>query len=301
MKVYDCFPFWREFLALEIRLEELYEVVDYFVIIESKYTHTGVTKPFHLKENLHKFAKYADKIILVNDVNFYKNHNAIERGNYQRSLIDNELSKLFLHNDDLIIISDSDEIPKRNVIENLKLQPRNVIIEISTYSHFINLYFHEWPRIRVLQYKDFRGAQKEFRETFINTALDQKRYKCNPFLRINPWFSASKFDKKVGAWVGFNREKISVIKGGGWHFTKIYNIETLIKKIEYSGHTEFNTSEVNRESIVSDLKNKTIPYGRKYVGKIHEIDDSFPFAVRKNTKKFKDYIYIDHSNNGINI
>ena len=50
MKVYDCFPFWREFLALEIRLEELYEVVDYFVIIESKYTHTGVTKPFHLNQ-----------------------------------------------------------------------------------------------------------------------------------------------------------------------------------------------------------------------------------------------------------
>ena len=100
MKVFDCFTFWHEFLALEIRLEELYEVVDYFIIIESKYTHTGEMKPFYLRENLYKFTKYADKIILVNDVNFYKNHSAIERGNYQRGLIDNELNKLFLCNDD---------------------------------------------------------------------------------------------------------------------------------------------------------------------------------------------------------
>lgn len=301
MKVYDCFPFWREFLALEIRLEELYEVVDYFVIIESKYTHTGQIKSFHLKDNLHKFAKYADKIILVNDVNFYKNHSPIERGNFQRGLIDNELKKLFLHNDDLIIISDSDEIPKRNVIENLKQKPENVIVEVSTYSHFINLYFHEWPRIRVLQYKDFRGAQKEFRETFINTALDQRRYKYIPFLRIDPWFSASKFDRKFGAWIGFNRKKMSVIQNGGWHFTKIYDIETLIEKIEYSGHTEFNTTEVTRESIISDLKNRTIPYGRKYVGKIQEIDDSFPFAVRKTMNKFRDFIYIGKSHDGENL
>jgi len=298
MKVFDCFTFWHEFLALEIRLEELYEVVDYFIIIESKYTHTGEMKPFYLRENLYKFTKYADKIILVNDVNFYKNHSAIERGNYQRGLIDNELNKLFLCNDDLIIISDSDEIPKRNVIKDLKLQPQNVIVEVSTYSHFINLYFHEWPRIRVIQYKDFRGAQKEFRETFINTALDQRRYKYYPFLRVNPWFSNSKFDRKVGAWVGFNRKKINVIKKGGWHFTKIYDIETLLKKIEYSGHTEFNTAEISKKSIIADLANKTIPYGKKFIGEIHEIDHRFPSAVLNNPMKFKDYIYIDNKNDG---
>ena len=55
MRVFDCFSFWKEFVALEIRLEELWDVVDYFIIIESKYTHSGEEKKFHLSENIAKF------------------------------------------------------------------------------------------------------------------------------------------------------------------------------------------------------------------------------------------------------
>lgn len=296
MLVVDCFSFWREFLALEIRLEELYPSVDYFVIIESRYTHSGEKKPFHLKENLKLFAKYADKIILVNDEKFFKKHSPIERGNYQRSLIDAELKKLNLHKEDLIIISDSDEIPKRSIIENLKRNPQNTILEIHTYAHYINLYFHEWPRIRVLQYKDFRGAQKEFRETFINVAIDQRLCKFNPLLKINPWFSSSKIDRKIGTWIGFNRKKLPIIKEAGWHFTKLYDIETLLLKIKYSGHTEFNSDQISEESITKDLKNKRIPYGKKFSGKVHEIDRSFPRSIQDNPLKFKNYIYSESIN-----
>ena len=51
MRVIDCFSFWREFNTLEIRLEELYEVVDFFVITEFVYTHTRQKKSFYLTEN----------------------------------------------------------------------------------------------------------------------------------------------------------------------------------------------------------------------------------------------------------
>jgi beta-1,4-mannosyl-glycoprotein beta-1,4-N-acetylglucosaminyltransferase len=36
MKIYDCFPFFNELDILEIRLNELYDVVDYFVLVESR-------------------------------------------------------------------------------------------------------------------------------------------------------------------------------------------------------------------------------------------------------------------------
>jgi hypothetical protein len=290
MKVIDCFSFWREFNALEIRLEELYEVVDFFVIIESAYTHTGQKKPFYLTENLNAFMKFKNKLIVINDDYFNPLHSPIERGNYQRALIDNELIKLKLDKEDLIIISDSDEILKKIIVEDLKKNPRNVIVEVAVYSSYLNLYLHEWPRIRVLQYKDFRGAQKEFRETFMNTNYKLKRFKFYPFLRINPWFSASTFDKFIGAWVGFNRKNINVISSGGWHFTKIYNLETLMEKISFSGHTELNTSNITLKSVRDDLNNRRVPYGRKELGSVKVIDGSFPKFVQNNRDYFKSFI-----------
>lgn len=290
MKVIDCFSFWKEFSALEIRLEELYDVVDFFVIIESGYTHTGQKKPFHLTENLNAFTKFKNKLIVINDNYYNSSHSPIERGNYQRSLIDNELVKLKLEKEDLIIISDSDEILRKSVVEDLKESPKNVIVEVSVYSNYLNLYIQEWPRIRVLQYKDFRGTQKEFRETFINTNYKLRRFKFYPFLRINPWFSASIFDKFIGAWVGFDRKNIEVIRNGGWHFTKIYDLETLMQKISFSGHTEMNTPDINLDSVQNDLKNRRVPYGRKELGKVKAIDSSFPIFVQNNLDYFKNYI-----------
>ena len=190
----------------------------------------------------------------------------------------------------MIITSDSDEIPKKVIVEGLKKNPKNFIVEVAVYSSYLNLYLHEWPRIRALQYKDFRGAQKEFRETFMNTNYKLKRFKFYPFLKINPWFSASTFDKFIGAWVGFNRKNINVISNGGWHFTKIYNLETLMEKISFSGHTELNTSNITLKSVRDDLNNRRVPYGRKELGSVKAIDGSFPIFVQNNRDYFASFI-----------
>ena len=63
MKIYDCFNFFNELDILELRLNILYEHVDYFVIVEADKTHSGENKPFYLKENMERFKKFSDKII----------------------------------------------------------------------------------------------------------------------------------------------------------------------------------------------------------------------------------------------
>jgi hypothetical protein len=60
--VYDCFQFFNELDTLEIRLEELYPVVDKFIICESTKTHSGKNKPLRYIENADRYKKYADKI-----------------------------------------------------------------------------------------------------------------------------------------------------------------------------------------------------------------------------------------------
>jgi len=64
-RIFDCFTFLNEFDLLEIRLHELAQVVDRFVIAESPVTFTGRPKPLHFLDNRARFAAFADKIIHI--------------------------------------------------------------------------------------------------------------------------------------------------------------------------------------------------------------------------------------------
>ncbi len=47
---------------LEVRLYELYEYVDLFLIVESNITLSGKSKPLYLKDNWARFSRYHNKI-----------------------------------------------------------------------------------------------------------------------------------------------------------------------------------------------------------------------------------------------
>ena len=70
MKIFDCFMYFDEEIVLDVRLNTLNNLVDYFVIVESKYTHKGEER--NLKFNYERFKKFKDKIIyLVYDENYH--------------------------------------------------------------------------------------------------------------------------------------------------------------------------------------------------------------------------------------
>ena len=64
-KLIDCFIFYNELQLLLFRLEELYEIVDYFVLVESTVTFTGNAKPLYFEQHKELFHKYIDKIIHI--------------------------------------------------------------------------------------------------------------------------------------------------------------------------------------------------------------------------------------------
>lgn len=149
MKIIDCFMFYNELDILKIRFEELYDVVDYFVIIEGTITHNDTEKPLYFSENKNLFAKYLDKIIhRVTD--FEENYEFAKyiktsnknwfRENYQRECCRNVIDELNLNDDDIIIISDCDEISKKYVIENIK--NGTLYIENNIYSIEMVLYYY---------------------------------------------------------------------------------------------------------------------------------------------------------------
>jgi beta-1,4-mannosyl-glycoprotein beta-1,4-N-acetylglucosaminyltransferase len=132
-KVYDLFLAGSELEWLEIRLNTLDPVVDYFVIVEASKTFTYNPKPLYFSENYSKFEKFADKIIYrVLDFAGMENNSTWERERYQRQSLFNAVFPSLLGEQapvwgDVLLVSDLDEIPKEDTVlllKNCKTPPR---------------------------------------------------------------------------------------------------------------------------------------------------------------------------------
>jgi beta-1,4-mannosyl-glycoprotein beta-1,4-N-acetylglucosaminyltransferase len=121
VKVFDCFPFFNELDVLEIRLHELQNVVDTFVIVESSETYGGARKPLFLRQALNagRFSDFAARIVPITIDRLYPpctdRVTGREREADQRNRILPVLEALAAP-DDAIIFSDCDEIPRATAV-----------------------------------------------------------------------------------------------------------------------------------------------------------------------------------------
>ena len=120
MKIYDCFTFFNELEILELRFASLYDVVDRFVIVEADKTHANKPKPFNFYQHLNDFKKYLPKVKYIMDTTIvpYKGVGDWSIENHQRNSIMNGLTEAAP--DDLIMISDADEIPDPAIIKTIR-------------------------------------------------------------------------------------------------------------------------------------------------------------------------------------
>ncbi|KAG0314769.1 hypothetical protein BGZ97_008982 [Linnemannia gamsii] len=144
-KVYDAVIFSVELDMLEIRMRELYDVVDHFVILESSRTFTGIPKDAVFQDHRERYSFAEDKII-------YKlvPLRELRRGEepwVNEGAMRDEMTKLLWSTDikegDYVIFSDVDEIPSRNAVELLSScnnVPQAVHINLQNY-----VYSYEFP------------------------------------------------------------------------------------------------------------------------------------------------------------
>ena len=170
MKIVDCFMFYNELDILEIRLKELYDVVDYVIIIEATVTHSNNPKPLYFKENQARFSPYLDKIIhFVTDFSehySFEQHISVSndnwfRENYQRECCRLVIDKLNLDENDIILTTDCDEIPKRSLIQSIR--SGELIIQDGVYSMEMVLYYYtielttyrKWYHAKLINYRTY--------------------------------------------------------------------------------------------------------------------------------------------------
>jgi beta-1,4-mannosyl-glycoprotein beta-1,4-N-acetylglucosaminyltransferase len=235
--IVDCFTFYNELEMLNYRLSILNDVVDYFVIVEATHTHVGKEKPLFFGENQHLYSNFLSKIIhvVVDDfphkypnVNIENNDQWINE-NYQRSSISRGLDKISFNDNDLIVVSDLDEIPNPNTLLEIKqigiCEGINALEMDFYYYNLHSRFLEKWDRARIISYKSFKD---------LNTTCQGLRD-------------------------GYG----NCIPNGGWHLSYFGDSSFIKNKIVNFGHQEFNNDNyTDIDKIEERIRNSTDLYGR---------------------------------------
>lgn len=137
-RVFDCFNFSNEFEVLELRLAELYPVVDRFVICEATRTFHGQAKPLLLSREIpSRFKRYQDKMAVVAVTDMPASASPVDREHFQRNALRRGLSGMMPN--DVVIISDCDEIVSPAAIEYMRAHDGYFLLDMAVYQFYANM------------------------------------------------------------------------------------------------------------------------------------------------------------------
>ena len=263
-KIFDCITFFRENRVANLRFEILSNVVDKFVVCESKYDHRGNKKKLNFKLKNKNFFK---KIIyVIYDKPFPLHTNGWEKQALQREFIFKGLKEA--KNNDLIMFSDPDEIPNPNKIIDINLKKKYGIFLQKHFVYKINLsnpFEEPWEGTRICKKKDL-------------ISIDYLRQKV--------------LSKNIKKFWRINKERnIQLIYDGGWHFNNLLDAEEISIKLKTFAHNEFSLPKFSSVKLIQGkIDNKMDLFERGYVYKKVLLDSSFPKYLIENQNKFKDFI-----------
>ena len=295
MDIYDCFMYFDEDLLLDIRLNSLDKFVKKFVISEATYTHNGNKK--NLKFDINKFKKFKDKIIYIavdeqpeNILDLVDGESKNKRGEklilngmardyFQRQNLIKGLQKT--SDEDLIMISDLDEIPNLDNLDASQIKNNIVIFEQKMYYYKFNLLYENfiWHGSKAIKKKYFISPQ------WLRN-IKSKRYSK---LRLDIFFSKKKYSN------------LHFVKDGGWHFSCIKNPDELEQKLKnFAHHYEFEESGLTKDDLERMIKDNLAVYDyhvdmkkNKWKGekKLKITDNIYlPKYVQDNLDKYKGWL-----------
>ena len=281
--------------VLDLRLNILKDKIDYFVIVESTYNHKGERRKLLFDKS--KFEKFSSKSIYLvfdkvpdevqkvsNDDSLEEKDrkyimNAVYRENSQRNYIYEGLKKC--EKNDLILISDVDEIPKLNFLDLNNLNNEIVIFKQDMFYYKFNLVIpnFKWSGTKGVLKKNLISPQ------WLRNIKDRKY----PFYRFDTHFSNKKYTN------------IKIISDGGWHFSNLKSPAKIEHKLRsYLHHREFDKVSLTVDEINTLIKNKKAIYDLNVDKKVNKVGNGvilenfnlqrLPSYIQKNLNKYKDWM-----------
>ena len=290
MRIFDCTTFYSEHLMLDVRFNILNEKVDKFIVVESLFSHSG--KPKKLNFDIKNYQKFKDKInyiiienepegLIVNQnlSSAEKRLNSLKRVEQSYDYMAKSLNDA--QDNDLIILSDNDEIPNLNSKQFLNSKKNIFIFEQLFFYYKFNLHYD------LMNWFGSKACRKK--KLMSMSWLRNLKNKQYPFWRFDTLFSKTKYNN------------LEIIKDGGWHFTNLMTAEKLYEKMSNFGHhNEFDESGLkindiknkieNREMFYNHFLDQTNPNKWKNDYKLKIINENkLPLYVMQNKEKFKEW------------
>ena len=245
MKKYDCkvidaFTFYNELDMLEYRLQTLYGIVDYFIISEATLTHVGKPKEMYFEKFKERpiYEKVKESIvhIIVDDFPYNESNINCHRNEqwknekFQRNCLTRGLKQINLNGNDIILVSDVDEIPDPCTLKKIKTGE----IELKTVANF----------------------EQDFYYYNLESKMDHQWYFAKLFRW--QWFLTTNFTLDDIRMKGFH-----AIPKGGWHLSYFGDSRFISNKIKNFAHQEYNSNEYTEiDAIEHRIKNKIDIYNR---------------------------------------
>ena len=271
----DAFQFFNEKELVKLRIKYLNEIVDYFVVVEANVTHQGQKKnwnfPKILKDDLKEFSKKIQYHQLNIDMEKIKNEesfiienlkgdDAHKLDNFQRNYI--KIACKEFSNEDILVISDVDEIPSKQKLEFILSCDFSKIAPIALEQYLFHI------DCNYLRLESWRGS-------IVTTMKICNAYSPHHFRRF--------------------RNRISHLTDSGWSFSSFGGPERIKEKFEAFAHKEYNNDKFkNTQHIIKcqstgvDLFNRQVKSKKveknffpKDLLKIMEENPSFYFGPSK--------------------
>lgn len=280
--VYDCFTFFNELDLLEIRLNTLDAVVDRFVIAEATRTYRGQPKELLFEKNRARFAAFTDKIVylVVDDllpedevardvmnlpwVNENRQRNALARG------------LVGAKGDDVILVSDVDEIPRpEKVVEAVRLARQGEIVRfiLDVFTYYANMKDYRTPHWNLgtlaISFKAYADGR----------LLD--RVACDRFTTASE--SAGRCIQKVRFLHPTRR-----LADAGWHLTYLGGLAAVRRKLLSFSHSE--------AAHLADTAEERLRRGENVIGGRRDafgvpLDARFPSYLVEHSDRFSHLLF----------
>jgi beta-1,4-mannosyl-glycoprotein beta-1,4-N-acetylglucosaminyltransferase len=284
--------FFDEEMLLDLRLNIMDKYVDKFVITEATYMHSGKSKKLFF--DINKFQKFKDKIIYIvvnkqptdllkineNDSDDEKLSKKTDNAKKREVLQINKTQDGLINanSDDIIIISDLDEMPNLKEIDFKKIKQKLIFFKQKMFYYKLNLFY------KSLNWYGTKACRKK--SLITPEYLRSTKNKKYPLWRFDVLFSKFKYNS------------VHFVKNGGWHFSNIRKPEDLEKKMQnFLHHVDYEQSGLKLDDLKKFMKEKKVMYnhsmdkrGNKW-GKGEKLQtiriEEMPEYILKNIEKYK--------------
>jgi hypothetical protein len=251
MRVFDCFTFYNEFDLLEIRLRELYNHIDVFVLVESDHTFTNNPKPWLFEQHIDRYRPWLDKIRHVKHTS-RKDINPWHNADDQRNAI--LVGVTDASDTDLIIVSDVDEIMRPSSVDYIRTQTGPTFF-------------------------GFRMPLFNFKFNYMRVYPNPGPYDVWAVAAPAGWVRANTAQGLRNLRSSLvHRPDAELLPHAGWHFSYLGDEEWLRDKAKSTVHQEENTPELlaNMDVAASIANKKSWDRSTEFEYDIVGLTDYFP-------------------------